>query len=127
MSDKSVAEKLQIKPDCKVLFINAPKNFRSLLGEMPSDVTILIDAKEKADIIQLYVADKAELEEVLPEAKSLMDAKSILWVTYHKGTSKIKTDINRDTICAYAISIGLKPVAMIAVNDDWAALRLKLA
>ena len=48
-----------------------------------------------------------------------------LWVTYHKGTSKIKTDINRDSINAYAGTLGMQAVAIISVDDDWAALRLK--
>jgi hypothetical protein len=38
----------------------------------------------------------------------------------------VKTDINRDTIAAYAGTLGFESVAMVAVNDDWAALRLKV-
>jgi len=38
----------------------------------------------------------------------------------------MKTDINRDTINAYAGSLGLQGVAMISIDDDWSALRLKL-
>jgi hypothetical protein len=51
----------------------------------------------------------------------------MLWVTYHKGTSKVKTDIHRDMINAYAHSIGLEGVAMISIDEDWSALRLKLS
>ena len=46
-------------------------------------------------------------------------------MTYHKGTSRVKTDINRDTINAYAHSLGLEGVAMISIDEDWSALRLK--
>jgi hypothetical protein len=49
----------------------------------------------------------------------------MLWVSYHKGTSKVKTDINRDTINAYANSLCLQGVAIISIDDDWSALRLK--
>jgi hypothetical protein len=47
-------------------------------------------------------------------------------VSYPKGTSKVNTDINRDTIGLYAQSIGLQPVAMISIDDTWSALRLKI-
>jgi hypothetical protein len=47
-------------------------------------------------------------------------------VTYNKGTSKHKTDINRDSINAYAHSIGMEGVAMISLDEDWSALRLKI-
>jgi hypothetical protein len=38
----------------------------------------------------------------------------------------VKTDIHRDTINAYAKTLGLEGVAMISIDDDWSALRLKL-
>jgi hypothetical protein len=63
----------------------------------------------------------------LPRLKGLMAPKGMLWVTYHKGTSKVKTDIHRDMINAYAHSIGLEGVAMISIDEDWSALRLKLS
>ncbi|HEX7432474.1 MAG TPA: hypothetical protein VF326_02355 [Anaerolineaceae bacterium] len=49
----------------------------------------------------------------------------ILWEACHKGTSWVKTDINRDMIAAYGQSPGLQPNAMISINEDWAALRLE--
>ncbi|MCS4538947.1 MAG: hypothetical protein HYY67_08835 [Thaumarchaeota archaeon] len=50
----------------------------------------------------------------------------MLWVTYRKGSSKIKSDINRDSIYEYALSVGLQGVAMIAVDENWSALRMKV-
>jgi hypothetical protein len=38
----------------------------------------------------------------------------------------INTDIHRDIIREYAASIGLKGVSLIAVDDTWSAMRLKL-
>jgi agmatine/peptidylarginine deiminase len=78
------------------------------------------------EAIQVFVAGRSELEAQLPRLKPLLAHNSMLWVTYHKGTSKVETDIHRDRIAAYARSIGLQPVAMILNDKDWAALRLKL-
>jgi hypothetical protein len=61
----------------------------------------------------------------LGKLKSLLTPGGMLWVTYYKGTAKTKTDINRDSINAYAQTIGLQGVAMISIDDDWSALRLK--
>ena len=44
---------------------------------------------------------------------------------YHTGTSKVKTDIHRDTINAYAHTPGLTGVFMISIDEDWSALRVK--
>jgi hypothetical protein len=125
MSDKSIAQKLFIKPDNKFLLVNPPAGYLTQLGALPEGVVILSDASCLVEVIQLFVANRLELEVQLPRLKELLAAKGMIWVTYHKGTSRVKTDVNRDSINAYAHSIGLEGVAMMSINDDWSALRLK--
>lgn len=126
MSDKTVAQKLLIKENFKVLFINEPENYKAILGDLPKNVSILSEPSKSIDFIQFFVSSNRELKEVLIELKQHLSPIALLWVTYPKGTSKIKTD-NRDSIREYAQSIGLVSVAMISVNDTWSALRLKLS
>ncbi len=126
MSEKTVAQKLLIKPGYKVLFWQAPEDYATWLGEMPPDVKILKDFAKTPDLIQLFVADRQALEEQLTRLRPVLTQSTILWVTYHKGASKVKTDINRDSINAYAKTQGLEGIAMISVNEDWSALRLKI-
>ena len=125
MSDKSVAEKLPIKAGYKVLLFNIPPDYKSLLGELPAGTTVLENSTEKADLIQVFVSSKKELEYQLSNLKALLKPKGLLWITYPKGTSKVKADINRDSINAYAQTIGLTGIAMISIDDTWSALRLK--
>jgi hypothetical protein len=125
MSDKSIIERLFIKPGYKFLLVDPPAGYITRLGKLPDSVILLSDSSCLVEAIQVFVANRAELETRLPQLKELMAPKSMLWVTYHKGSSKVKTDINRDTINAYAQTIGLQGVAMISIDEDWAALRLK--
>lgn len=74
----------------------------------------------------MFVAGRQALKEQLPKIKPVLNPGIIWWVTYHKGTSKTKTDINRDRINTYAQALGLQGVARISVNEDWSALRLKV-
>ena len=127
MPDRTVAQKLLIKENYKILFINEPDNYRAILGKLPENVSVLTGEGRSADFIQLFVTSRKELVEKLDEIKPEMSPKGLLWVTYPKGTSGIKTDINRDIIREYAQSIGLNSVAMISVDDTWSALRLKLS
>ena len=126
MSDKSIAQKLFIKPGNKFLLINPPAGYSDQLGALPERTVLLSDSSCLVEVIQVYVANRMELVAQLPRLKELIALKGMIWVTYYKGTSKVKTDINRDTINAYAHSIGLEGVAMISIDDDWSALRLKL-
>lgn len=125
MSDKPIAQRMAIKPDHRVLLINAPREYRATMGTLPAGAKIVARPTEPLDVIQVFVDSSKDLQAQLPSLKASLKPTGMLWVTYHKGTSKIKTDINRDSIAAYARSIGMQPVAMISIDDDWAALRLK--
>ncbi len=127
MSTKSNAQKLLIKEGYRVLFIHPPENQDELLGEMPTKITIVEDADPPVDFILAFIADRRELEKHLGELKQRLKPKGLLWIAYHKGTSKVKTDINRDTINGYAHTLGMEGIAMISLDDDWSALRIRIS
>ena len=131
MPEKTIAEKLMIKPQRSVRFVNSPQDVAALIGSLPGGATLLDNAAEAADIthadvIVLFAHNRTELETLLPGVRAALAPGGIIWVAYHKGTSKVKTDINRDTINAYGKTVGMEGVAMISINDDWSALRLKV-
>jgi hypothetical protein len=57
--------------------------------------------------------------------QTAIGSRGALWVAYVKGTSALKSDINRDSIREYVATVGLDTVAQIAIDHDWSALRLK--
>jgi hypothetical protein len=126
MSDKTIAQKLMVKPGQCVVFVNAPQGYPATIDALPAGTTLLLEPPEPADVIQVFVKHRQELEEQLPRLKPLLKPKGILWVTYYKGTSKTKTDINRDRIAEYARTLGMEGVAIFSVDSDWAAVRLKV-
>jgi hypothetical protein len=123
--DKTVARKLLIKEGYRVLLVNAPAGYAAFLGELPEGAVLAAGPESGPDLIHLFVASCKELEANLPRLKTSLKANGLLWVSYPKGTSKIQADINRDSINAYARSIGLQGVAMISIDDIWSALRLR--
>ncbi|MDO8578743.1 MAG: hypothetical protein Q7R50_06145 [Dehalococcoidales bacterium] len=106
--------------------MNAPKDYKPILGELPSGVALLESSSSPVDLIQVFAVSRKELESHLPKLKKLLRPKVLLWVSYPKGTSKVKADINRDSIREYGQSIGLEAVALVALDDTWSALRLKV-
>jgi len=126
MSDKTIVQRLFIKPGCKFLLVNAPRGYQAQKGELPKGASVVAQTTSPVDLIQVFVANRKELEAQLPKLKKWLAPQGSLWVTYYKGTARIKTDINRDTINAYAQTIGLQGVAMISIDEDWSALRLKI-
>ena len=125
MPDKTIAQKLAIKEDSRVFIVNAPRGYKAKLGALPKNARLVAAPTKAVDVIQVFVASRRELEAHLPKLRPFLTSRGILWVTYPKGTSRSKTDINRDSIRAYARSLGLEAVAIFAVDAEWSALRLK--
>jgi hypothetical protein len=127
MTEKSVAEKLFIKPQTKLLFVNPPQNILELLGNLPAQVEMInADSTILADLVMVFVANRSVLEACILPLKARLAKNGALWICYHKGTSKVLTDINRDTIWELTKPYGIAPVRQIAIDEDWSALRFKV-
>jgi hypothetical protein len=126
MSDKPIAQKLLIKENYTILLINEPESYRSLLCPLPPNTTVTVKPQADIDLIQIFLTSKKELEDQLPKLKALLSEKGTLWITYPKGTSKVKTDVNRNKIAAYAKTLGLQAIFMVSIDDTWSALRLQI-
>lgn len=125
-SSKPLAKKLALKPGQAFLLLDAPPGYRAALGPLPKGVTITKPGG-KADVVQAFATSREELRDALAKAKAALNPGGMIWLTYPKGTSKMKSEINRDSIRDYALGVGLQTVAMIAVDDDWSAIRCKEA
>ena len=126
MSEKTIAQKLQIKPNRTALFVNVPKGYEAKIAPLPEGVFVVKKPGVHVDCIQLFVDSRADLERWVPELRKQIGPAGLLWVTYHKGAPGVKTDINRDSIHEYARTIGMQTVAQVAIDDDWSAMRLKI-
>ena len=121
-----------IKEGYRVLVVNAPQGYVASPADLPAGITVAtgIDRAGQLpgpfDLIQTFVSSQGEFEAQLSGLKALLMPKGLLWITYPKGAAKIKSDITRDTIWRYARTVGLDGVAMVAVDDVWSAMRLKL-
>lgn len=126
MSEKSIVQKMMVKSGHKILFLNAPKGFAKSIGELPEGAKVISRPVDAADAALVFVQSGKELKKELALLKKKVRPAAILWVAYPKGTSGVKTDINRDSIAEYASGLGFQAVAMFAIDEIWAALRLKI-
>jgi hypothetical protein len=126
MSEKSIVQRMFIKPGYIVVVLNSPKGYIETIGELPEKITIARKLVPDADIVQLFAYTQAELNELFPSLKQALKVDGSIWISYPKGTSKVKTDLNRDIIWQMGKKFGLKSVALISINSTWASLRLKV-
>ena len=120
MSDKPVAERLQVKGERRLAVVGASAALEKTVGAAKARVDLA-----RADVVLLFAADRAGLEARLPDVLKTMQEAAILWVAYPKLSSGLAADLSRDIIHALAPTHGLDTVSQIAIDDDWSALRLK--
>jgi Protein of unknown function (DUF3052) len=126
MSEKTVAQKLGLKPGKQLLIKQPPEQVAALIGALPSGAELVMAGTKPNALILMFARDKAALAKGLPACKRQLEPGGALWVAYVKGTSGKKTDINRDSIREFVATVGLDTVSQIALDDDWSALRLKV-
>jgi hypothetical protein len=122
MSEKTVADKMFLRTAKSMLILNGQAH-PSVVSQMPAE--LVKEGDGPFDVILLFALNRKELEQYLPIAKEKLGDKGSLWIAYLKQTASKATDINRDSINAYAKENGITAVAMISIDLDWSGLRLK--
>ncbi len=121
-------KKLNFKEQSAIVVINSPKAFDSELEEMSALTTIkkqLTEVKE-TEFVMCFVTTQNEIENFIPEIYPKLKGDAIIWMCYPKMTSKnYKCDFNRDTGWASLAQHNLESVRMVAIDDDFSALRFK--
>jgi hypothetical protein len=122
MNEKTVADKMFLRTAKSMLVLNGQVN-PTVTAQMPAE--IVKDGDGPFDAILMFCMHRKDLEHYFDIAKRKLGEKGSLWIAYLKQTASKATDINRDSINAYAKENGITGVAMISIDGDWSALRLK--
>jgi hypothetical protein len=127
MADGALAKKLQIKGGFRMIVLNPPPDYLQLLGELPSGAQLVPKIESPLDFAQLFVKTNQELETQLPPILKALNKDGLFWICYPKGSSKIKTDLNRDTLWASMGKFGMVGVSLISIDSSWSAMRFRPA
>jgi hypothetical protein len=125
-SGTPLPQKLGIKPGATVVVINAPPDYRKLLGKSASDAQFTTRAGADANFIHFFTKRRAELEKQLARLRSKLADSGTLWVSWPKKSSGVTTDITEDVIRAVALPLGFVDTKVCAVDDIWSGLKLMI-
>jgi len=120
-----IAKKLQIKPGKSWLFYQAPDNYLAAIEPLPEGVTATFSPGNSIDGVQLFVTDSADLARSLQAIAPLLKPDTVIWATYPKKASGIKTDLEMTKSWGEATKYGLRPVAAAGIDENWTAIRLR--
>jgi hypothetical protein len=121
----SLAQKLQFRPGKRVAVLGAPPGYLERLGDLPDGTQAATRLEGQFDIVQAFFEMRQELAIAVPSLLAALAEGGFIWVSYPKQTSKRGSDLNRDVVRADLAPSGLRPVAQVAIDDTWSALRFK--
>jgi hypothetical protein len=120
MSDKPVAERLQVKGGRRLAVVGASAivDYKIGITKQRCDIS-------EAGVVLVFAASSGQLGLTLPSMLEKAPEDAIIWIAYPKLTSKLAGDLSRNLVRALAAKSGLDTVSQIAIDDDWSAMRVK--
>jgi hypothetical protein len=123
-SGTPLAKKLGLRAPLKFLVINAPRDYKLWLGEVPDGVSLVEKSKPPIDAAHVFTTEALYLDATLSKLRSELRQDGFVWVSWAKKSSKIPTDITEDTIREIALPLGFVDIKVCAVSEVWSGLKL---
>ena len=125
MDAKEILRKLWFKAGETFSLVNAPCYIEEQLAAEAGEVHF--EVQKDSPFTVLVIRDRKEFDEKFVKTIESVKEDSLFWLIYPKLTGQFSSDINRDTLWAAMQPLGFRPVMMIAVDEDWSAMRIRPA
>jgi hypothetical protein len=109
-----------------VVAIDAPGNYRKLLGEIPSGVNFATRPIGNTKLIHFFATRRSDLQKQLSILRRKIADDAALWVSWPKKSSGVASDITEDVIRAVALPLGFVDIKVCAVDEIWSGLKLMI-
>lgn len=123
----AVFKKLNLKDHKQIVVLNSPQSFEAEIEGL-NGVDVVRDLK-KTKAVQFSLAFVTKQQEVDSLASAIgkkVEGDAVVWFAYPKGSSKkYKSEINRESGWRVLGSEGFEPVRMVAIDEDWSAVRFR--
>ena len=123
-SGTPLPQKLGIKPGLAVVTMNAPTNYRRLLGKISEGVTFSDRLKPDSSFVHIFIQERSELEQRLSALRGKIADTGTVWVSWPKKSSRVRTDVTEDVVRAVALPLGFVDVKVCAIDETWSGLKL---
>jgi hypothetical protein len=123
----SVFQKLNLKAQREIVVFNVPPSFEPELARL-KEIKISRDPKKAAEVqfALAFVTQQLELDRLSKALADGSEGDALLWFAYPKGTSKrYRCEFNRDSGWAIIRKAGFDSVRVVAIDEDWSALRFR--
>ncbi|MBA2279404.1 DUF3052 domain-containing protein [Candidatus Saccharibacteria bacterium] len=122
-SGKPLIDKLGLRYGQLVYFRNAPKEYFSELGKLPAGIFVAKKLNRPMDFMHFFYTESRELQKDTLLFKQYLVEGGILWVSWPKKASNVKTDISEQTLRDILLPHNLIDIKVVAISDVWSGLK----
>jgi hypothetical protein len=123
-SGTPLVKKLGIAQGFKILLINAPPEYRTLISPLPAAVSFITAANSATNFVHAFVTKRLELARLLASLRKKLPPDAFIWVSWPKKSSQVPTEVTEDTIREVGLPLGFVDIKVCAVTDVWSGLKL---
>jgi hypothetical protein len=124
----AIFKKLNYKDQTAIHILNAPESFQPAIEEMRELTSIhatIVRAKDVSFALA-FATKQGEVDKFADQIAKASSGDAVIWIAYPKGTSKkYKCEFHRDNGWTRMGANGFEPVRMVAIDEDWSALRFR--
>ncbi len=127
MSNLSLFEKLQLVDENSMLIQGLPSSIEKQFAKLSyaKNVTPLVK-KRKVDFALVFAVNQNQLVNIMKDVLPALHNESKLWIAYPKVTSKIVSDLNRESSWDFFTQKDYEGVSLIDLDHMWSAMRFKM-
>jgi hypothetical protein len=126
-SGTPLAKKLGIKDGFRVLLLNAPDDVLAELREPFKGCEVVGEREtnqpDALDFAMVFTDSGPELAKNFDKVARTLTSTGMLWVSWPKKSSGVKTDLDENVVRAIGLSAGLVDVKVCAVTEVWSGLK----
>lgn len=119
--------KLNLKAQQAIWVLNAPASFELELVQLDNiAVRRAVAPGDRIAFGMAFAITQAELDAASHALSAAADGDALIWIVYPKKSSKrFACEFNRDSGWTTLAGAGFETVRMVAIDDDWSALRFR--
>jgi len=118
-------KKLNLTTQPEICVLDAPDSFEREIKAL-AGVGVQRTPKRGIGFVIAFAVTQADVDKASRRIASATKGDAIVWMAYPKSTSRKYTcEFNRDSGWSVLGKEGFEPVRMVAIDEDWSALRFR--
>jgi len=123
---QTILDKLNLTNDKNILIQGLPSSIEKQFSKVSfaKNLTPLLKSR-KIDFALIFAVSESQLNTILVDIMPALKEETKLWVAHPKVTSKISTDLNRDSSWNKLSELGYETIELVSLDHVWQAFNFR--